>query len=155
MEAPYYLPISAEGTPLIHHKGVSIGVVAGDLEGVRGPAKTYSPQTLLRIEAESNSKIEIPIPKNYNTILYLLNGSLLIEGEKITAKTMVWFKNDGDKLSFEAEESSTFIILSGEPIRETVVCYGPFVMNKEEELQQAVFDFQSGQMGELVENFDE
>ena len=51
------------------------------------------------------------IPKNYNTILYLLNGSLFIEGEEIKAKTMVWFKNDGEKLSFEAEEASTFIIL--------------------------------------------
>ena len=155
MEAPYYLPLSAEDTPLIHRKGVSIGVVAGDLEGVQGPAKTYSPQTLLRVEAESNSKIEIPIPKNYNTILYLLNGSLLIDGEKIKAKTMVWFKNDGEKLSFEADEASTFIILSGEPIGEPVVSYGPFVMNNQEELKQAVFDFQSGQMGELIETFDE
>ncbi|MGB1647446.1 MAG: pirin family protein, partial [Crocinitomicaceae bacterium] len=115
MEAPYYLPISAEDTPLIHHKGVSISVVAGELDGVRGPAKTYSSQTLLRVEAGPNSKIEIPIPNNYNTILYLLKGSLLIDGEKIKTKTMVWFKNDGEKLSFEAEEASTFIILSGEP----------------------------------------
>jgi hypothetical protein len=155
MEAPYYLPISAEDTPLIDHKGVSIGIVAGDLEGVQGPAKTYSPQTLLRVDAKSNSTVEIPLPKHYNTLLYLLNGSLSVQGEKIASKTMIWYKNDGDKLKIEINEDSQFIILSGEPIGEPIVSYGPFVMNNNEELQQAVSDFQDGKMGDLIETFED
>jgi hypothetical protein len=154
MEAPYYLPISAEKTPKIELENTIIGVVAGTFMGVLGPAKTYSPQTLLRVDAKANSTVEIPLPKHYNTLLYLLNGSLSVQGEKIASKTMIWYKNDGDKLNFKVDKDSQFIVLSGEPIGEPVVSYGPFVMNNNEELQQAVSDFQNGKMGDLIESFE-
>lgn len=155
MEAPYYLPLSAEQTPKIKLENTSIGVVAGSFMGILGPAKTYSPQTLLRIDATSACSIELPLPKHYNTVLYLLKGSLTVENEKVPSKTMIWYKNDGDVLSINISEASQFIILSGEPIGEPVVSYGPFVMNDNEELQQAVSDFQNGKMGDLVESFEE
>ncbi len=155
MEEPYYLPLTAEQTPIVKIENALISVVAGDFEGVQGPAKTYSPQTLLRVSAKSNSTIEIPLPKHYNTLLYLLKGSLSVQGKKIASKTMIWYKNDGDKLKIEINEDSQFIILSGEPIGETVVSYGPFVMNNNEELQQAVSDFQNGKMGDLIEAFED
>jgi hypothetical protein len=66
---------------------------------------------------------------------------------------MIWYKNDGDMLTINISEASQFIILSGEPIGEPVVSYGPFVMNNHEELQQAVSDFQDGKMGDLIETF--
>ena len=152
-EAPYYLPLSAEQTPKIKLENTTIGVVAGNFMGVLGPAKTYSPQTLLRIDASSACSIEIPLPKHYNTLLYLLKGGLSVENEKVSSKTMIWYKNDGDMLTINISEASQFIILSGEPIGEPVVSYGPFVMNKHEELQQAVSDFQDGKMGDLIETF--
>ena len=155
MEAPYYLPLSAEQTPKIKLENTCIGVVAGSFMGVLGPAKTYSPQTLLRIDATSACSIELPLPKHYNTLLYLLKGSLSVDDEKVPPKTMIWYKNDGDLLNINISEASQFIILSGEPIGEPVVSYGPFVMNNNEELQQAISDFQDGKMGELVETFEE
>ena len=155
MEAPYYLPLSAEQTPKIKLENTCIGVVAGSFMGVLGPAKTYSPQTLLRIDATSACSIELPLPKHYNTLLYLLKGSLSVDDEKVPPKTMIWYKNDGDLLNINISEASQYIILSGEPIGEPVVSYGPFVMNNNEELQQAVSDFQDGKMGELVETFEE
>ena len=155
MEAPYYLPLSAEQTPKIKLENTCIGVVAGSFMGVLGPAKTYRPQTLLRIDATSACSIELPLPKHYNTLLYLLKGSLSVDDEKVPPKTMIWYKNDGDLLNINISEASQFIILSGEPIGEPVVSYGPFVMNNNEELQQAVSDFQDGKMGELVETFEE
>ena len=155
MEAPYYLPLSAEQTPKIKLENTCIGVVAGSFKGVLGSAKTYSPQTLLRIDATSACSIELPLPKHYNTLLYLLKGSLSVDDEKVPPKTMIWYKNDGDLLNINISEASQFIILSGEPIGEPVVSYGPFVMNNNEELQQAVSDFQDGKMGELVETFEE
>ena len=153
MEAPYYLPLSEEETPKIELENTTIGVVAGSFMGVLGPAKTYSPQTLLRIDASSACSIEIPLPKHYNTLLYLLKGGVSVEKEKVSSKTMIWYKNDGDMLTINISEASQFIILSGEPIREPVVSYGPFVMNNHEELQQAVSDFQDGKMGDLIETF--
>ena len=154
MEAPYYLPISADDTPKIKKENAEISIVAGTFESKIGPAKTYSPQTLLRIEAKLGAKLQLPIPNTYNTILYVLNGNLVIDGQKVKAKDMVWFENNGDYIEIESTATTRFIVLSGEPIGEPVASYGPFVMNSQEELQQAVNDFHNGDMGTLKETFE-
>lgn len=154
MEAPYYLPITDEDTPKVKKNKAIIGVVAGNFEGVKGRAKTYSPQTLLRVEADRDATFKIPLPNNYNTLLYVLNGSLKINGREAGSKDMVWFENDGEEISIQVDEKTRFIVLSGEPIGEPVVSYGPFVMNTQQEIQQALFDFQNGKMGDLLESFD-
>jgi redox-sensitive bicupin YhaK (pirin superfamily) len=155
MEAPYYLPLTAEDTPKITRDGAEISVVAGVFEGVNGPAKTYSPQTLLRVNAKENSSMLLPLPKTYNSLLYLLNGTLDVNGSSVSTKDMVWFKNDGDFIDVKVKASSRFIILSGAPLAEPVTSYGPFVMNTHEEIQAALFDFQNGKMGALKESFEE
>jgi len=154
MEEPYYLPITAEDTPIIKKENVDIRIVAGEFESLKGPAKTYSPQTLLRIEAKLGAKLQLPIPNTYNTLLYVLNGTLAMDGQKVKAKDMVWLENNGDYIEIEATATTRFIILSGEPIGEPVASYGPFVMNTQEELQHAVSDFHSGEMGTLTETFE-
>lgn len=154
METPYYLPMTNEDTPKIKKDKAVIAVVAGMYEAVKGPAKTYSPQTLLRIEAEKDATLKLPIPITYNTLLYVLNGALVVDGKKIHSKDMVWFENNGTYIHLSIEQESRFIILSGEPIGEPIASYGPFVMNSQEELQQAVNDFHDGNMGTLNETFD-
>ena len=154
MEEPYYLPITAEDTPIIKKENVDIRIVAGEFESLKGPAKTYSPQTLLRIEAKLGAKLQLPIPNTYNTLLYVLNGTLAMDGQKVKAKDMVWLENNGDYIEIEATATTRFIILSGEPIGEPVASYGPFVMNTKEELEHAVSDFHSGDMGTLTETFE-
>ena len=154
MAAPYYLPISADDTPKIKKENAEISIVAGKFESKIGPAKTYSPQTLLRVEAKLGAKLQLPIPNTYNTLLYVLNGSLVIDGQKVKTKDMVWFENNGEYIDLETTESTRFIVLSGEPIGEPVASYGPFVMNSQEELQQAVNDFHNGNMGTLKETFE-
>ena len=154
MEPPYYLPISADDTPKIKKDNAEISVVAGEFESLIGPAKTYSPQTLLRIEAKASTKLKLPIPDRYNTILYILNGKLSADGKHAKSKDMIWFENDGAGVEIVILEPSRLIILSGEPIGESVAAYGPFVMNSQEELQQAVNDFHNGNMGTLNETFD-
>ena len=154
MEAPYYLPISADDTPKIKKENAEISIVAGKFESKIGPAKTYSPQTLLRVEAKLGAKLQLPIPNTYNTLLYVLNGSLVIDGQKVKTKDMVWFENNGEYIDLETTTPTRFIVLSGEPIGEPVASYGPFVMNSQEELQQAVNDFHNGNMGTLKETFE-
>ena len=154
MEAPYYLPITNEDTPKIKKDKAEIAIVAGVYESIKGPAKTYSPQTLLRIDAEQDAKFEIPLPKTYNTLLYILDGGLDINGKKASSKDMIWFENDGAFIDIKTEQKSRFIILSGEPIGEPIASYGPFVMNTQEELQQSVNDFHNGKMGALSETFE-
>ncbi|MEJ6637055.1 MAG: pirin family protein [Crocinitomicaceae bacterium] len=154
MEAPYYLPITAEDTPEIKTEKSTIGVVAGEFETLKGPAKTYSPQTLLRGEAQAGAILNLSFPPNYNVLLYLLDGSLSVDGKKARVKDLIWFNNDGEGINIHIEEQTRFIVLSGEPINEPVASYGPFVMNTQQELQQAVNDFQNGSMGDLEETFE-
>ena len=153
MEEPYYLPLSDEETPKIKKEGVELAVVAGEIDGVKGPAKTYSPQLLLRAEVKSSSNISIAIPKNFNALLYVLNGRVTTDRNIAGTKDMLWFNNDGEFLNIEVEEGTRFIVLSGEPIGEPIATYGPFVMNTEEEISQALSDAQSGNMGVLKEVF--
>jgi|TARA_B110001469_G_C9639335_1_gene321220 redox-sensitive bicupin YhaK (pirin superfamily) len=154
METPYYLPLSADRTPLIKKDKATIHVVAGEFENINGPAKTYSPQTLLRLETKAGADLSLTIPKNYNTLIYLLDGEIESNGETAQAKDMIWFNNDGEQITIKVNADSRFILLSGEPIGEPVATYGPFVMNTDEEIRQAMTDYQEGKMGQLIENFD-
>ena len=154
MEEPYYLPIRAKDTPIIKKGNVDVNIVAGEFESLMGPAKTYSPQTLLRVEGEATTKLQLHIPTNYNTILYILNGEISADGKRAKSKDMIWFNNDGECIEIDIISTTRLIVLSGEPINEPIASYGPFVMNSQEELQQAINDFHEGKMGSLNETFD-
>ncbi len=154
MEAPFYKPISAEETPLVEENDTKIWVVAGEHKGVKGVAPTYTPQTLLRGEMKINSRTEISVPDSYNTLVYVLEGGLKIDGKTVLTKDMAVFNHDGDSIQIEATADSRFIVLSGEPINEPVAQYGPFVMSDQTQIMQAVRDAQIGKMGILIEEFD-
>ena len=154
MEVPYYLPLSKEETPTLQQEGAEIAVVAGHFEGVQGPARTYSPQTLLRIEVQSDHTLTLPIPATYNTLVYLLDGGLEINGQRVWTKELVWFNNDGAAVTLKALHDTRFILLAGEPLNEPVTKYGPFVMNTQTEIMQALRDAQIGKMGILIEEFE-
>lgn len=154
MEIPYYLPLSEVDTPVIEQGGARIAVVAGQYKDIVGPAKTYSPQLLLRVSAEADNEVVVEIDASFNALLYVLNGALAIDGQVVSGKDMIWFNNDGDELAIKVNRSARFIILSGEPIGEPVQSYGPFVMNTQTEVMQAIRDAQQGKMGVLIEEFD-
>lgn len=154
MKPAYYQPISKENTPVIKNKDSEIWVVTGDLNGVEGAAPTYSPQTLLRGEINEGGKVEIPIPSTFNTILYLLDGEVIVNEAEAVGKDMVVFEREEGIISIKANIDTRFMILSGEPIGEKVASYGPFVMNSQTEIMEALRDSQSGKMGILIEEFD-
>lgn len=157
MDEPSYQPLSKQDTPGFKSEDqkIDIAVVAGEINNVKGPIETNSPLIVLRLTIQKGGKTTIPIPENYNTVLYQLDGSLLINSEsKTVTKDMVWFKNDGNLLSIEAIEDTRAIILAGEPINEEITTYGPFVMNTQTEIMEAMRDYQMGKMGVLIENFE-
>ena len=153
MKPAFYKPISKEETPLIESDKSKIWVVSGELKGKVGVAPTYSPQTLLRGEVKEGGKIEIPIPESYNTILYLLDGEGITNGEEVIGKDMIVYERESGTISFEAHQDTRFMLLSGEPINEKIAQYGPFVMNSQTEVMQALRDSQMGKMGILIEEF--
>ena len=157
MEPAKYQPLTAEKTPWITSEDgkVKAGVVAGETLGKTGPIELMTPMLVMRFEIGSGGKMEIPIPKNFNALLYLLDGKAEINGERHSgAKDLVWFKNDGESISFEGLEETRAILLAGAPINEPLATYGPFVMNNQTQIMEALRDYQMGKMGVLIEEFD-
>lgn len=157
MDPPSYQPLSKEETPIIisTDKKIKISVVAGDLNGTTGPISTYTPMLVLRLEIKKGGKTIIPIPEDYNAFIYQLDGSLIINNENITAvKDLSWLNNDGKNIELEGIEDTRAILLAGEPINEKITTYGPFVMNTQTEIMEAMRDYQKGKMGVLIEEFD-
>ncbi len=154
MDAPFYKPISLEETPSIAENGSTIWVVAGNYKEIKGAADTYTPQILLRGQIESEHETSIEIPAHYNTLIYLLDGALEINQQAVIAKDMIVLNNDGNQIAIKAAKDTRYIVLSGIPINEPVASYGPFVMNNETELMQALRDSQMGKMGILIEEFE-
>lgn len=154
MDAPFYQPIEEADTPLIKTDKSKIYVVAGDFEGVKGVAPTYTKQTLLRGELLRTGKRTVSIPAGYSTLIYLLDGGLKINNQQVHGKDMVTFQLEGEVIDIEATLDTRYIILSGEPINEKVQSYGPYVMNNQTEIMEAMRDYQIGKMGILIEEFD-
>jgi redox-sensitive bicupin YhaK (pirin superfamily) len=156
MEQPYYKAITKEDTLIYFSddKKVEVAVVSGELNGVKGKVDTYTPLNTLRFNFLKDGEIEFDIPYDHNTLFYLLKGKLKINDEKeISTKDLVHFDNDDSKIKFTATENCYGILLSGTPIDEEVSSYGPFVMNTQTEIMEALRDAQMGKMGVLIEEF--
>lgn len=157
MDPPSYQPLTKEETPVVlsADKKIKMGVVAGNLNATKGTINTYTPMLVLRLEIKKGGKTTIPIPENYNAFIYQLDGSLKINNEQITkTKDLNWLNNDGKNIEIEGLEETRAILLAGEPINEKITSYGPFVMNTQTEIMEAMRDYQMGKMGVLVEEFD-
>lgn len=156
MDKPNYIPLHSDKTPnyTTPDNKVKVGVVSGEFKGIKGFVDTFLPVTTLRFEFEKNGIIEFEIPAEHNCLLYNLKGELVINSEKnVSSKEMVVFDSDDDKIMIEATENSKTIILAGEPINEEVASYGPFVMNNNQQIMEAIRDSQTGKMGVLIEEF--
>jgi redox-sensitive bicupin YhaK (pirin superfamily) len=154
MDPPAYFPLQAEETPAYESEDrlVRVNVFAGDVMGVQGKIPSLSPVNAATIEIKKGGRISIPVPARHNSLLYLLDGQITIDGYGVTdGLNAAVFANDGDGISFEALLDTRLLFLSGEPLHEKVVSHGPFVMNSETEILEAMRDYQMGKMGILIE----
>lgn len=156
-DTPSYQPLTEEETiNIVSEDGkIKVGLIAGKFMGQKGKINANSPLLVLRLDIEKGGKMQIPLPENYNAFIYQLDGNLLINTtENTQAKDLVWFNNDGKYIDIEGIENTRAIILAGEPINEPLRTYGPFVMNTQTEIMEAMRDYQMGKMGVLVEEFE-
>ncbi len=116
---------------------------------LHGPAKTFSPIQAVMMEFEAGATVQLPVKENFNAMIYVLEGKLEINEQPVAHRNMVEFANDGDTIRLTSVENGKMLFLAGEPIDEPMVSYGPFVMNTEEEIEQAVLDYETGKMGNL------
>ena len=127
-----------------------IEVIAGEFNGEKGPATTFSPVNLMNAKLKSGGKAEFSFPANFNTAALVIEGNIVVNGEeKVATDHLVLFQNEGENFTIEATEDSIVLILSGEPLNEPIYPHGPFVMNTREEIIQAFDDFNNGKFGYL------
>ena len=154
MTAPQYQAITngEMGRYPLTDDGGLVEVIAGEFNGTKGAATTFSPVHLYNLKLKKGASVKLEFPENYTTALLMIEGGAKIN-EIVTAPqdNFVLFKRDGEEILVEAKTDSVILVLSGEPIDEPVVGYGPFVMNTQEEIYQAFEDFQAGKFGYLAD----
>lgn len=154
MVQPRYQGLTREDIPTVESdNGAIIQVVAGSLNGVEGPIETWTSVTALNGTFAAGSSIDIELPDEEGGLIYVLNGSITVNGTRVTGHNMIELGTTGS-VSIEASEDSRALILTGAPIGEPVVTSGPFVMNTHTEILEATRDAQMGKMGVLIEEFD-
>jgi len=124
-------------------------IIAGEYEGLKGPASTFTPMHVYNARLESGAQIKLRFPQNFNTGLLVIEGSTSINGEPVQSDHFVLFKNDGEVINIHTSENAVLLVLSGEPIDEPIAQYGPFLMNTWQELEQAIDDVNAGKFGVL------
>lgn len=155
MTQPGYQAITKNEIPevLLKDKTSTMRVIAGEYEGTKGPASTFSPMQVLDLHLTENSTHSLTLTEGWNTALIVLYGTVLINGDEIVREAqMVMLNREGKELTIEANTDAVLLLLSGEPIDEPIVGYGPFVMNTENEIHQAINDFNSGNFGKMPED---
>ena len=154
MAQPNYQDIKSAGIPeLTESEGKArLRLVAGQYKGRKGPARTFTSILALQAEFGSGGYVEIELPEHFNALLYILNGELqLNENFSYQGETMIHFKNDGEGFSLRARADSRALILAGAPIGEPVAQWGPYVMNSQTEIMEAMRDYQMGKMGVYID----
>lgn len=125
-------------------------VIAGDYADHHGPALTFSPINVWDIRFNREGKSTFDLPPGHTLALIVLQGTILVNAESVAREAqMVVFGREGEQVTIEANTDATVLLLSGEPIDEPIVGYGPFVMNTQAEIRQAMEDFNSGQFGQI------
>lgn len=154
MITPNYQHLEDEEIPKIISKDqkVQLNIIAGYQSDVYGKIQTQTVVNVFTAKAKENGQIEIEIPENHQSLIYLLDGEILINDTAVLQKgahQMVIFHQDGNTIKFKAQKESSILILSGAPIKEKITQYGPYVMNTQTEILEAMRDYQQGKMGYL------
>ncbi|MCX0395197.1 pirin family protein [Clostridium perfringens] len=151
MIEPKYQPLLKEEMGILkldNDKG-EISIIAGEVNGVKGPANTFTNINLYNINLKNYGNTTLSEPKNFNTAILILKGEAKVNEDKICKEgDFIIFDNvEGEILLESLTEESLFLVLSGEPINEPVVSHGPFVMNTLGEILDAYEDFRNNKFG--------
>jgi hypothetical protein len=155
MTRPRYQDVPSAKIPVAKNDdgSVSAKVIAGEALGVRAVIDTRTPIEYVHFELQPGAKVEQPVPAGHNVFAFVLGGKGRFGSERRPAaeNDAVFFASAGDAVTIEADgEPLSVLLIGGQPLREPVARYGPFVMNTEQEIRQAFEDFRSGKMGRIA-----
>jgi hypothetical protein len=144
MSQPRYQEITAKDVPVIEKDGARVRLVAGEFDGIRGPITEIAIQPLyMDVTLSPGATYSLPIPAGHTANAYIFEGAGVFSGEVVEAVKMLIF-GDGDLIEASTEVGARFVFIAGQPIREAIVPYGPFVMNTEAEIRQVFEDIKNG-----------
>jgi redox-sensitive bicupin YhaK (pirin superfamily) len=153
MEAPRYQPITRDAMTMVQlPDGKSNArVIAGELFGTKGPARTWSPINAAVLEIAAGGEAAFSLPASHNAMVLVVEGTADINGNAAPNDHLVVFHNDGEEVLATSPTGATLLVLSGEPLNEPIAAYGPFLMNTYDEIEQAFKDVAAGKFGVLEE----
>ena len=149
---PAYQGITADRIPeLMLPEGVGRArIIAGAHAGSAGPAHTFTPMNVWDLRLNAGPRLALELPQGHTAALFVLNGTLRFDGgEQVARAELAVMSREEALLTCEIVEDATVLLLSGEPLDEPIVGYGPFVMNTPQEIRQAIEDFRSGRFGRI------
>ncbi|MGQ0285607.1 pirin family protein [Pasteurellaceae bacterium 22721_9_1] len=152
MTTPKYQAIKSENIPVLElaDSAGTARIITGELEGAIGPASTFSPINMWDVRMNAGKSHTFAVPESHNLIVLVLEGTVQFNGNEIAHRgELVTFEKGGADVQIESNNESKLLILTGEPLNEPVVGYGPFVMNSKEEILQAIKDVQMGTFGKI------
>jgi redox-sensitive bicupin YhaK (pirin superfamily) len=152
MTPPRYQSILNSQIPMVNLPDArgTVRVIAGEFDGAKGPAMTFTPIQVWDMRLNSEQQMDLNLPDGYTTALVVLKGAVRVNDSEVIGPAEVGlFDRAGKTMRIDSAKDATVLLLSGEPIDEPIVGSGPFVMNTDQEIRQAMADYQSGKMGHL------
>lgn len=152
MSKPGYQGIKNNDIPAvaIPDNAGTVRVIAGEYQNNKGPASTFTPINLWDVRLNNGRKAEFSVPAGQTTAVFVLSGEITLhDGEVVRDAEIALLERDGEDFTLQASKDAKILILTGEPINEPIVGYGPFVMNSNAEIRQALIDFEEGKMGRI------
>ena len=153
MAAPGYQGIVSDAIPDVPLAAGAghVRVIAGDYAGHTGPARTHSPMAVWDIRLVEGGQAQFDLPAGWTVALAVLHGTVQVNGTAVAREAqLVQLDRDSGPLHLEANHDATVLLLAGEPLDEPIVGHGPFVMNTEAEIVQAIEDFNAGRFGQMA-----
>ena len=127
-----------------------VRVIAGEHDGIKGPARTFTPINVWDVRLNRDAAVTLDLPEGHTAILVVLSGRITVGGEAAGAAEALLLDRSGEGVAITADAETVLLVLTGEPIDEPIAGYGPFVMNSEAEIRQAIEDFNSGRFGAIA-----
>ncbi len=152
MATPGYQSITSADIPVVALDGEAgkVRVIAGQFGGARGPARTFTPMDVWDLRLNRDASTTLDFAEGHTVAMVVLHGTVLANDSQVAREgQMLLFDRAAGQVKLEANAEATVLVLAGEPIDEPIAGYGPFVMNTQEQIQQAIEDFNSGRFGQM------
>jgi redox-sensitive bicupin YhaK (pirin superfamily) len=147
---PAYQAITADTIPTVTFDGGRARIIAGAFGDTKGPARTFTPVNQWDVRLDAGAEVTLPLPEGHNSMVAVLSGHVTIDGKGVGEADAARLSTDGGGVMLHADGDAMILVLTGEPIDEPVVGYGPFVMNSEDEIREAIEDFNAGRFGQMA-----